>query len=104
MAQPLSTDPGDKEVLMALYRSTHGQQWTNNKGWVNGSKSDPCTDGWAGIYCSSEGRVLSVELVYNNMQGPLPSDLGRLQKVQQLVFYSNMLTGEIVGRKQKKER
>lgn len=64
-----STDPGDKEVLEDLYRSTGGHSWANNKGWAN-SSSDPCSLPWVSTdttyYSVRELESLSV---YNAMRG-----------------------------------
>ncbi|XP_065197450.1 uncharacterized protein LOC135828946 [Sycon ciliatum] len=88
-----ATDPGDKQVLLDLYESTGGQDWTSNKGWAN-KTSDPCSVPWTGIYCQNN-RVASIEMVYNNLAGPLPQSLGKLTALQQLVLYSNLITGEL---------
>ena len=57
-----------------------------------------CPSLQTGVYCQGN-RVVSIELVYNNMAGPLPQSLGKLSALQQLVFYSNMITGKLCALK-----
>ncbi len=87
------TNPGDLEALEAIYHSTDGPKWANNTGWLKG---DPCDyPFWHGIYCI-DGRVLQINLVYNDLSGPLPSSVfSKLTALQVLRLYSNQLTGEI---------
>lgn len=87
------TNTVDKEALQALYKATDGKNWNNNTGWKNES-SDPCTDGWFGVYCVN-GYVTYLGLVINGLYGKLPSDIGKLSKLNTLYLYSNDLTGEI---------
>lgn len=86
------TNQDDKAAIVALYQSTNGPKWANNTGWMKG---DPCTyPYWFGIYCLN-GRVLEINLVYNQLSGPLPSALERASALQVIRLYSNMITGEI---------
>ena len=87
------TNAADKEALQALYKSTDGKNWNNNTGWKN-EKSDPCTDEWFGIYCDN-GYVTVIELAYNGLYGKLPSEIGKLSKLNTLYLYSNDLSGAI---------
>ena len=36
------------QALVDLYRSTNGTGWADNTNWLDG---EPCTNGWAGVYC-----------------------------------------------------
>lgn len=86
------TDPGDLAAVVAFYHSTNGPKWANNTGWLKG---DPCTSPyWYGLYCI-DGRVLQIDLVYNGLSGPLPSDLTKASALQVIRLYSNLITGEI---------
>ncbi len=90
--QAKKTDPGDIEALQAFYKSTNGDKWTNNTGWMKG---DPCADPvWQGVYCR-DGRVLQLNLVANQLSGPLPAALAKATQMQVLRFYTNFLTGSI---------
>ena len=87
-----STNPQDQKALEDFYLSTNGQQWTNNSGWMKG---DPCQNGWYGIYCSSDGRVLELTLVYNLLSGSIPTSITDLTQLQVLMLYSNNIQGTI---------
>ena len=86
------TNPEDRAAVEALYQSTNGPKWVNNTGWMKG---EPCTyPFWFGLYCI-EGRVIQINLVYNGLDGSIPSDLARATSLQVLRLYNNILTGEI---------
>ena len=87
------TNDADKEALQALYKSTDGSHWNNNTGWKN-QQSDPCTDGWFGIYCQN-GYVTYIALAFNGLYGKLPAEINKLSKLDTLYLYSNDLTGKI---------
>lgn len=89
--KPSTTDPKDVKAMVALYTSTNGQTWINNTGWMKG---DPCNDMWQGLYCLN-GRVLQINLVYNNMTGVLPAEMAEADMLQVVRLYSNRLTGTI---------
>lgn len=85
------TNPDDYDAIVALYHSTNGPQWANNTGWLKG---DPCSSPyWFGIYCIN-GRVLQINLPYNDLSGPLPSTLSRASALQVVRLYDNLITGE----------
>ena len=87
---PINQD--DYDAIVALYHSTGGAKWANSTGWLKGN---PCSSPyWYGIYCL-QGRVLQINLVYNQLIGSLPSSLERLSALQVIRLYSNQLTGEI---------
>ena len=86
-----TTNPGDKEAMIALYTSTNGDYWNNNTNWMKG---DPCDNQWYGLYCIN-GRVLQINIVFNNMSGPLPDKLAQADRLQVVRLYSNRITGTI---------
>lgn len=86
-----TTNPNDKEAMVALYTSTNGEYWYNNTNWMKG---DPCDNQWHGLYCIN-GRVLQINIVFNNMSGPLPAKLAQADRLQVVRFYSNRITGTI---------
>ena len=92
-SQPASstTNPKDKEALIAFYNATKGDHWDNHTGWLKG---DPCDDGWFGLYCVN-GRVLQINLVYNGMRGTLPAKLAQADMLQVVRLYSNFISGTI---------
>ena len=87
------TNQADKEALQALYKATDGKHWNNNTGWKN-ENSDPCTDGWFGIYCEN-GYVTYISLPYNALYGKLHGEINKLSKLNTLYLFSNDLSGQI---------
>jgi len=79
----------DSLALVALYNSTDGANWTNNTNWLTGSVST-----WYGITVSGD-RVSDIELIYNNLSGTIPPEIGDLTNLKILNFWSNLLTGPI---------
>ena len=53
-----TTNPKDREAMVALYNATNGQYWINNTCWMKG---DPCIDEWHGLHCIG-GRVLQINI------------------------------------------
>ena len=97
-AQPAS----DRDVLVALYRSTGGASWDDNTNWL----SDRPIGEWHGVTTNSDGRVIELELPGNSLRGAIPPDLGNLTSLSRLSlgsywddgnqnFIGNELTGEI---------
>ena len=50
---------------------------------------------WFGVTADAEGRVIKLELGWNKLSGPLPSELGQLSALQVLELYRNNATGLI---------
>ncbi len=78
------------QALVAIYRTTAGDNWLNNTGWLVGT--DPCT--WFGIMCAG-GSVVSVDLRSNQLAGSIPPEVGNLAALQHLEIDSNQLVGAI---------
>lgn len=55
----------DRDILLVLYKETEGQLWHNNAGWC----SDKPLDEWHGVTTTAAGRVVALELRYNNLRG-----------------------------------
>ena len=81
---------GDKQALVALYNATDGPNWHSNKNWL----SDEPLDAWLSVIVS-DGRVMSLDLSYNNLTGPIPAELGNLANLALLDLSFNNLTGPI---------
>lgn len=84
-------EPMEKEVLIALYDATNGDNWANNTNW--------CTDAdlseWYGIQTDYQGRVSFINLRSNNLTGTLPDEIGDFEVLWTLDVSMNQLTGEI---------
>jgi Leucine-rich repeat (LRR) protein len=80
-----------RAALMALYNSTDGDNWTINTGWdVEGP--DECL--WYGVTCEA-GNVTKIELINNNLDGPIPDAIVNLSLLFHLDLRNNSLTGTI---------
>ena len=77
-------------ALVSLYNSSHGDDWVDNTDWL--VTTTPCT--WFGIDCSS-GQVSSLDLDNNNLNGPLPTELGNLANLAILDLDGNQLSGPV---------
>ena len=81
---------GDKQALIALYNATNGPNWANNHGWL----SDEPLSTWFGVHLN-EGRVRMLTLHFNQLTGTLPTELGNLSHLADLILGDNQLTGPI---------
>ena len=54
----------ERDALVALYRATGGDSWRRKTGWCTNT---PFSE-WYGVKVS-EGRVVELDLHYNNLQG-----------------------------------
>lgn len=84
--------PTDRDILIALYDATNGDNWTDNTNW--------CTDAplseWYGVTLDySQERVQYIHLSYNNLVGSIPEEIGNLTELYTLDLSGNTLTGEI---------
>ncbi|CAB1114530.1 unnamed protein product [Ectocarpus sp. CCAP 1310/34] len=85
MAQP------DREALVALYNATGGAKWENKRNW----NTRAALSQWYGVEVDSQGRVVTLSLAGNNLQGTIPPELGQLTALQFLHLYENQLIGPI---------
>ena len=90
----------DLAGLLSFYRSTNGQNWSNNTGWkegASGTSCDPCNhngQSWYGIQCEN-GRVTELNLISNNLAGTIPDSINLLSQIKNLTLTNNKLTGSI---------
>ena len=78
----------DRAALVVLYNATDGPNWFKKRNWL----SDHPLDMWNGVTVHN-GRVTGLFLHFNQLTGPLPSELGDLTNLQELDLGSNELTG-----------
>ena len=81
----------DRAALVALYDSTNGNAWTNSTAWLS---NRPLNE-WYGITTNDAGRVTQINLLQNNLTGPLPTELATLTALIRLQMAGNQLTGAI---------
>lgn len=94
----LLADPGescaqvsaqDSLALVALYQATGGPAWHNAEGWLTGPVAS-----WHGVTVE-ENRVTQLQLFDNQLTGTIPTELGRLTNLNELLLNGNQLTGSI---------
>jgi hypothetical protein len=90
----------ERASLIALYNATNGDNWQDISGW----KTPPLhTDGfampgtentWYGIVVS-DGHVIEIGLVYNDLNGNIPPELGNLSNLKELRLPGRRIIGGI---------
>lgn len=81
----------EREALIALYKATNGDNWTNNTNWC----SDKPLNEWYGVSTNNNDRVHSLILDSNNLSGILPKEIGNLQALEHFSASNNDLRGPI---------
>ena len=81
----------DRADLVALYNATGGANWTNNDGWLTTAPIGQ----WHGVTTDGNGRVTSLDLNDNQLSGTIPTQLGNLANLKELLLTRNQLTGTI---------
>jgi Leucine-rich repeat (LRR) protein len=78
----------EKQALVDLYVATNGENWTNT--W----DLNDTIENWHGVTVTNN-NVTGISLLFNNMEGELPSSLGSLTHLTILELSFNQLTGQI---------
>jgi len=82
-------------ALVALYNSTNGDNWHNNKNWdLTGNPTIETLTKWNGVRFSRLS-LTHLNLEGNNLRGVLPRELGDLSKLEVLGLKDNSLNGRI---------
>jgi len=79
----------DSLALVELYNSTDGANWINT--W---DLSQPI-DTWSGLAFDGNGCVRTLYLEGNNLDGPIPVELGDMTGLTRIYLQNNLLTGTI---------
>lgn len=80
----------EREALIALYKATNGDNWTNNTNWC----SDKPISEWYGIIKSPDGSLL-INLDSNNLVGKLPDEMRNLRNLTSVIISDNNIEGNI---------
>ena len=83
----------DREILEVFHDAAGGQGWVNSDNW----RTDRPLGTWHGVEADGEGRVISLQLWHNGISGPIPWELGGLEKLEALALHDGRLTGPIPG-------
>lgn len=93
----------DYTALRALYLSANGDNWFNKSGWLTAAEfmANPTIPAgtdvgtWHGVTTNPGGCVTRLHLVYNNLEGSLPSEIGNLMYLTDLNLGGSLLFGGI---------
>ncbi len=91
-----------RELLIALYNNTGGDNWTNKSGWKtpplepDGFAAIGTENTWYGVTCDSGNNyVTQININNNNLTGTIPSEIGNHTSLLRIFLYSNKLSGAI---------
>ena len=79
----------DREVLEALYSTITGFFRPNN--WL----SDAPLSAWSGVTANEQGRVERLDMAPHRLAGPIPPELGQLNRLISLYLFFNESSGPI---------
>ena len=79
----------DRQALAAIFDATGGPNWKKSTNWV----TDEPIGEWYGVGTDSGGRVSSLELVDNGLNGAIPPEIATLTNLEDLKLADNVLLG-----------
>ena len=75
-------------ALVAFFNSTQGENgidsWLRSDNWGLGC---PCENDWFGITCNEQGKVIAIDLPFNNLRGRIPDEIEDLEFLERLNLY-----------------
>ena len=80
----------ERKALMDFYKSTNGDNWTNNTNW---GTEKPLRE-WYGIF-EVDGHAYGLDLFNNNLSGVIPDEISNLSRLHYLQLSSNDITGSL---------
>ena len=81
----------DTEALEHLYQTSGGPDWSNSGGWLE----TPALEEWYGVTANSLGRVVTLDLARNGLEGRLPAGVGSLTEITTLRLSGNALSDQL---------
>ena len=99
-SSPLSYLERDRESLLALVQGSEGLLWASSRqGWDAADTTSSVCD-WDGISCrvaldGEKHYVTGISLPNSGLSGTLPSELGRLEHLQEITLRGNLIRGSI---------
>lgn len=78
----------EKQVLLDFYASTNGDSWTQS--W---DLNQPASE-WHGITIK-ENSVVGISMLFNNIEGEIPTSIGQLNNLEVLELSFNKLYGTL---------
>jgi Leucine-rich repeat (LRR) protein len=100
LSLPGAIPAAERAALIALFNSADGSNWVNNSGWKtpplhsDGFAKPGTEGGWHGITVSQD-HVVSIDLVFNFLNGAIPSAIDDLTWLRRLDLGTNSLEGSI---------
>ena len=91
VTKPTEAPNPERTALTALYEATGGEDWKINDGWLR----DGPLDKWLRVTTDGDGRVTSLDLGSNQLNGEIPSELGNLSRLELLYISDNNLAGAL---------
>lgn len=89
----VSCNAADVAALTSLFETAGGADWTGSQGWLDGF----VLKDWHGVTADSLGRVLTLDLAGNGLEGRLSAALGNLTEMRVLRIGENALSGGLPG-------
>ncbi len=81
----------DREALELLFESAGGSGWTGSDGWL----ATQALEEWHGVTADSLGRVETLDLTRNGLEGELSPAIGNLDRMTRLRIGANELSGRL---------